>query len=118
MRRITDDIENKLGVGFEMIKTSLEGSEKIPVLTVFLKENYESVLLYPAKNEKSQDFIERLRALSKELNPYIIVGCDPIDKGKYDGLIIVVHVETRLNRCFYHKKRNAPMDGWEETFEL
>ena len=116
--RQTNDIEEKLEVGFEMLKNSLEGSDRIPVLTVFIKREFETKILFPAQNEKSQDFIERLKGLSRDYNPSIIVGCDPIDKKDYDGLIITVHVESKINRCFYHKKGNIPVEGWEETFDL
>jgi len=116
--RQTDKIERELGVGFEMLKSSLEGADKIPVITVFIKDKLETKILYPAQNEKSQDFIERLKGLSRDYNPNIIVGCDPIDKKDYDGLIITVHVESKMNRCFYHKKGNIPTEGWEETFDL
>lgn len=114
----TNEIEKQLEVGFEMLKTSLEDADRIPVLAIFIKDDYKTKLLFPAQNEKSQDFITRLNGLSKDYNPNIIVGCDPIDKKEYDGLITTLHVETNLNRSFYHKKGNDLTEGWEETFEL
>lgn len=114
----TDRIEEELGFGFELLKNSLEEAESIPVLTVFIKSEFETKLLYPATNEKSKDFIERLKGLSKDYNPDIIVGCDPIDKKDFDGLIVAVHVDSKVSRTFYHKKGSTPIDGWEETFDF
>jgi len=114
-----DIIEEKLELGFEMLKNSLEETTNIPVLTVFIKDDFKNTkVFFPARLEKSQEFIERLRGLSRDCNPEFIVGCDPIDKKDYDGLIIAVHVDSRKNRCFYHKRGNIPTEGWEETFDF
>jgi len=116
--RVTDEIEEQLGIGVELLKTGMSDCENMPVITIFINDNYETKVLYPAQNEKNQDFIDRLKGLSKDYNPDIIVGCDPIDKKEYDGLIIAVHIETKENRCFYHKKGNKLNEGWEETFDI
>jgi len=114
----TEKIESQLEIGFEMLKASLTNENGIPILTVFIKNNYDTKILFPAKHEKDSDFVTRLRALSKEFNPYMIVGCDPVNKPEYDGLIIAVHPESKVNRCFYHKRKFKPSEGWEETFDL
>lgn len=115
----SDIIEEKLEIGFELLKNSLEKDGNIPILTIFMKDNFTNTkVLFPAKLERSIEYTERLKGLSKDYNPEMIVGCEPIDKKEYDGLIIAVHVDSKKNRCFYHKKKSIPTDGWEETFEV
>jgi hypothetical protein len=115
---IKEKIEEELEIGFEMFRNSLENCQSIPVLTIFIKSNYETLLLYPADNEKFADFTERLKGLSRDYNPYIIVGCDPVNEKDHDGVVITVHVESKTDRCFYHKRGNHPSEGWEETFDF
>lgn len=113
-------IEQDLNTGLEIMKETFKECElnEIPVMTIFIDKNFIPRAITPAENEKGDDFLERLRGLSKDLNPSIIVGCDPISKKQYDGLIVAVHVESKKNRCFYHKKKNTTYDGWEETFDV
>lgn len=115
----SDIIEEKLEIGFELLRNSLEPEGNIPVITIFIKDNFANTkILFPASLEKSQDYTERLKGLSKDYNPEMIVGCDPIDKKEFDGLIIAVHIDSKKNRCFYHKRGSILTDDWEETFDL
>ena len=113
-----EEIEGKLNMLFEFfLKAIDEENDKIASMTMFFDSSYKTYSIFPYEGETKEEFSERVIGLEKDIYPVIILGCDPLKNKLYDGVIMLVHTETNIDKCFYHKKNYRLYEGWIESFD-
>lgn len=114
-----DKIEDKLEMYFELFLgvISETNSIDIPSMTVFFDSSYNTYSIFPYEGETRNEFTERVNGLEKDIHPIVILGCDPIKDKLYNGILMILHTESNIERCFYHKKNYKIDEGWVENFD-
>lgn len=113
------EAENKLDACFELFLTSVSdtGTREIPSMTIFFDSSYRTYSIFPYEGETQNEFVERVKGLEQDIHPIIIMGCDPLKHELYNGVLMLVHTESKLDRSFYHKKNYNLDEGWIENFD-